>query len=81
MPNGAPWGTATANNTNPYTNPPNTGKQTSFLARATLDSAKGVIRSYDFTIKRGKLAPDGYLKDVLLINDQYPGVGPSQFTP
>ncbi|KAI9676974.1 MAG: hypothetical protein M1817_006813 [Caeruleum heppii] len=33
----------------------------------------GVIRNYDFTIKRGKKAPDGYLKDVILINDQYPG--------
>ncbi|ETS76962.1 hypothetical protein PFICI_10836 [Pestalotiopsis fici W106-1] len=33
----------------------------------------GVIRSYDFHIKAGQIAPDGYLKDVLLVNDQYPG--------
>jgi hypothetical protein len=32
-----------------------------------------VIRTYDFTVKRGKKAPDGYLKDVLIINGQFPG--------
>jgi hypothetical protein len=31
-----------------------------------------VIRSYDFTIKRQKKAPDGYLKNVLTINGQFP---------
>ncbi|KAI9840148.1 MAG: hypothetical protein M1838_004201 [Thelocarpon superellum] len=52
-----PWGQATASNTNPSTDAPNTG----------------VIRKYDFTISRGQLAPDGYLKDVVLINGMYPG--------
>ncbi|KAE8445118.1 hypothetical protein EG329_013720 [Mollisiaceae sp. DMI_Dod_QoI] len=33
----------------------------------------GVIRSYDFTIKRQKKSPDGYQKDVLIINGQFPG--------
>ncbi|RFU25815.1 hypothetical protein B7463_g10521, partial [Scytalidium lignicola] len=33
----------------------------------------GVIRNYDFTIKREKKAPDGYLKNVLVINGQFPG--------
>ncbi|KAL9604616.1 MAG: hypothetical protein Q9219_000336 [cf. Caloplaca sp. 3 TL-2023] len=33
----------------------------------------GVIRSYDFTIARGTVAPDGYEKQSLLINGQYPG--------
>ncbi|KAK0387695.1 hypothetical protein NLU13_3940 [Sarocladium strictum] len=33
----------------------------------------GVIRSYDFTISRGVIAPDGYERDVLLVNDQFPG--------
>ncbi|KAL6813150.1 Cupredoxin [Trichoderma sp. SZMC 28013] len=33
----------------------------------------GVIRSYDFTISRGVIAPDGYQRDVLLINDAFPG--------
>ncbi len=33
----------------------------------------GVIRSYDFTISRGKKAPDGYEKSVLLVNNQFPG--------
>jgi hypothetical protein len=32
-----------------------------------------VIRAYDFTIKREKKAPDGYLKNVLVINGQFPG--------
>lgn len=32
-----------------------------------------VVRTYDFTIKREKKAPDGYLKDVLVINGQFPG--------
>ncbi|KAL2210051.1 laccase [Sarocladium strictum] len=33
----------------------------------------GVIRHYDFTISRGVIAPDGYQRDVLLVNDQFPG--------
>lgn len=32
----------------------------------------GVTRYYDFTISRGRLAPDGVLRDVILINGQYP---------
>ncbi|KFZ07766.1 hypothetical protein V502_09754 [Pseudogymnoascus sp. VKM F-4520 (FW-2644)] len=32
----------------------------------------GITRHYDFSIKRGKAAPDGYLKDVILINEQFP---------
>jgi FtsP/CotA-like multicopper oxidase with cupredoxin domain len=31
-----------------------------------------VIRKYDFTVKRGKKSPDGYQKDVLVINGQFP---------
>ncbi|KUJ13615.1 uncharacterized protein LY89DRAFT_709299 [Mollisia scopiformis] len=60
LPQGFPWGTRTANNTNP---------------RKTLDDPPptGVIRRYDFTIQRSKIAPDGYLKKVLLINGQFPG--------
>ena len=57
LPNGYPWGTKTCNNTNPYTDPPNTG----------------VIRTYDFTIARGNIAPDGVNKSVLLVNGQFPG--------
>lgn len=55
--NGYPWGSATANGTNPYEESPNTG----------------VIRSYHFTIARGYKAPDGVRKSVLLINGQFPG--------
>ncbi|TVY15230.1 oxidoreductase ptaK [Lachnellula arida] len=57
LPWGLPWGPLTAKDDNPYTSAPNTG----------------VIREYDFTIKRGQIAPDGYMKNVLLINGQFPG--------
>ncbi|GAO14045.1 hypothetical protein UVI_02035940 [Ustilaginoidea virens] len=33
----------------------------------------GVIRSYDFTLSRGRLAPDGYERDTILINGAFPG--------
>lgn len=34
----------------------------------------GITRHYDFTISRGELAPDGYLKKSgILINGQFPG--------
>ncbi|PQE11769.1 hypothetical protein CJF32_00002578 [Rutstroemia sp. NJR-2017a WRK4] len=33
----------------------------------------GVIRRYDFTIARGKAAPDGYQRDVILVNGVFPG--------
>lgn len=33
----------------------------------------GVIRSYDFTISRGVIAPDGYQKQVMLVNGAFPG--------
>jgi hypothetical protein len=32
-----------------------------------------VIRAYDVTVSRGKAAPDGYQKNVLFINGQFPG--------
>ncbi|TVY68778.1 oxidoreductase ptaK [Lachnellula suecica] len=57
LPNGFPWGLLTAKANNPYTSAPNTG----------------VIRAYDFTINRGQIAPDGYQKDVILINGAFPG--------
>jgi len=58
MVNGWPWGPKSTSNSDPYTGPPNTG----------------VVRKYEFTIARGTIAPDGYSKDMLLINGQYPGV-------
>lgn len=33
----------------------------------------GVIRSYDFTISSGHIAPDGYERSVLLVNGAFPG--------
>jgi hypothetical protein len=41
--NGLPWGSRTAENSNPLTDVPNTG----------------VIRHYEFTIARSKISPDG----------------------
>lgn len=57
LPNGFPWGTRTPVDTSPYTQSPTTG----------------IIRSYDFTISRGVIAPDGYQTSVLLVNGGYPG--------
>ncbi|KAK0628239.1 multicopper like protein [Bombardia bombarda] len=57
MPNGYPWGQCTDYGTNPYRDYPRTG----------------VIRSYDFTVSRGVIAPDGYQREVLLVNGAFPG--------
>ncbi|KAI9673316.1 MAG: hypothetical protein M1829_004082 [Trizodia sp. TS-e1964] len=57
MPDGTPWGLRTASGSNPYKDCPDTG----------------TTRKYEFTVKRDKLSPDGYLKDVIVINGQYPG--------
>ncbi|KAL2401892.1 oxidoreductase ptaK [Exophiala dermatitidis] len=52
-----PWGNRTASNTNPYKGAPSTG----------------VVRSYDFVISRGTIAPDGVERSVLLVNGAFPG--------
>lgn len=57
FPDGYPWGTQTASNSNPYEGAPNTG----------------VTRHYQFTLSRAQLSPDGYQKDMIVINGQYPG--------
>lgn len=57
LPFGHPWGQSTANNTNYYTDTPNTG----------------VTRYYDFEISAGQIAPDGVFKDGILVNGQFPG--------
>lgn len=54
---GFPWGDRTANGTNPYTDAPSTG----------------VVRSYNFVISRGTIAPDGVERSALLINGSFPG--------
>ncbi|MCJ1470848.1 hypothetical protein MMC07_009495 [Pseudocyphellaria aurata] len=64
LPFGTPWGRRNVTNTNPYavsTNP-------SEIAPIT-----NATRQYDFTIRRGFIAPDGVNKSVILINDQFPG--------
>ncbi|KAL8736783.1 MAG: hypothetical protein Q9166_000149 [cf. Caloplaca sp. 2 TL-2023] len=56
--NGYPWGgSKNTYNADSYYDAPNTG----------------VVRSYDFTVAQGMVAPDGYEKESLLINNQYPG--------
>ncbi|KAK3336096.1 multicopper oxidase-domain-containing protein [Cercophora scortea] len=57
LPDGYPWGKLTDWGTNPYTDYPRTG----------------VIRTYDFTVSRGAIAPDGYQRPVLLVNGAFPG--------
>ncbi|AEO54598.1 laccase with copper binding domain [Thermothelomyces thermophilus ATCC 42464] len=57
LPDGYPWGELTDEGTNPYTECPRTG----------------VTRHYDFTVSRASIAPDGYLRDVLLVNGAFPG--------
>ncbi|KAK4945743.1 hypothetical protein LTR10_015091 [Elasticomyces elasticus] len=54
---GFPWGNLTAGGTNPYTNAPTTG----------------VVRSYNFVVSRGTIAPDGVERSALLINGGFPG--------
>ena len=69
-----PWGSATVSNTDQYTFTPNTGAllyKRSYSNR--LYHITGVIRSYDFTISRGVISPDGINRSVILINGQFPG--------
>lgn len=54
---GAPWGNRTADRTNPYTSAPSTG----------------IIRPFNFTIARAKMAPDVVERDVLVVNNAFPG--------
>ena len=57
LPDRYPWGKDTVSNTNPYHNSPNTG----------------MTRKYDFTLKRATLAPDGFERELIVVNGQYPG--------
>ncbi|EMC97352.1 hypothetical protein BAUCODRAFT_67737 [Baudoinia panamericana UAMH 10762] len=58
LPQGFPWGSNTAQNTNPYTSPPNTG----------------VTRYYTFHVSRQIVNPDGaYNVSGILINNAFPG--------
>jgi hypothetical protein len=58
MPDGGkPWGTKNSTNTNEYRETPDTG----------------VTRYYDWTVSKGRCAPDGFEMDCVLANNQYPG--------
>jgi hypothetical protein len=54
------------------------GAKTEFLfgrSTATIPEMPdtGVTRTYDWTISRGTIAPDGVTKFALLVNNQFPG--------
>jgi FtsP/CotA-like multicopper oxidase with cupredoxin domain len=57
MPQGKPWGPRTCENTDPYKDPPHTG----------------MTRSYDFTVSKKIISPDGVNKSAIVINDAFPG--------
>lgn len=44
------------------------------IGSSMLTDTIGVIRAYEFTIKRGFIAPDGVNKSVILVNGQFPAV-------
>ncbi|KAL8792760.1 MAG: hypothetical protein Q9195_004647 [Heterodermia aff. obscurata] len=52
-----PWGKKNASNSHPYKEAPDTG----------------VTRHYEFVVSRAQLAPDGYQKNMILVNGQFPG--------
>ncbi|KAI9773256.1 MAG: hypothetical protein M1839_002168 [Geoglossum umbratile] len=52
-----PWGDRTVNNSNQYQDTPNTGE----------------TRYYDFTLSYAKLSPDGVERDMIVVNDMFPG--------
>jgi FtsP/CotA-like multicopper oxidase with cupredoxin domain len=54
---GKPWGTRSAGHSNQYKDTPNTG----------------VTRHYDFTITEQNIAPDGYQRQGMVVNGQFPG--------
>ncbi|QIW99529.1 hypothetical protein AMS68_005047 [Peltaster fructicola] len=57
LPQGFPWGGRTSANTDPYTDPPETG----------------VTRHYDFTVTRKTIYPDGVAKNGIVVNNAFPG--------
>ena len=58
MPDGGkPWGTMNSTNTNQCRETPDTG----------------VTRYYDWTVSKGRCAPDGFEMDCVMANNQYPG--------
>ncbi|KAI1826659.1 multicopper oxidase [Xylaria intraflava] len=58
MPDGKPWGMRNGLDNKPYS------KQI---------PATGVTRYYDFDVRRGVLAPDGFQKNGLFVNGEFPG--------
>jgi len=57
LPDGYPWGSLTANGSNPYTDVPNTG----------------VTRRYNFEIAKKNMNVDGFEKGMFLFNGEFPG--------
>ena len=57
LPQGRPWGPRTCENTDPYKDPPHTG----------------MTRSYDFTISKKIISPDGVNRSAIVVNGAFPG--------
>ncbi|KAI5821255.1 multicopper oxidase-domain-containing protein [Pyronema omphalodes] len=57
LPDGYPWGPLSAKYSNPYKDAPYTG----------------VVRRYNWNIARKVLAPDGVEKEMIVVNEQFPG--------
>lgn len=57
LPQGKPWGSRTALNTDPYTNPPDTG----------------ITRNYVFNVTKQDIWPDGVYKQAIVVNGAFPG--------
>ena len=55
----APWGNHTTRDTDP--------------TKHQHIPVTNVTRSYDWTVTRSRISPDGVLRDVILINNQFPG--------
>ncbi|KAI2624506.1 multicopper oxidase [Xylaria nigripes] len=58
MPNGKPWGLRKDHDNKPY---------------STDVPVTGVTRYYDFDVRRKLLAPDGFEKSGIFVNEQFPG--------
>lgn len=52
---------------------PNGYPWSNYAPNSTTPPDTGVTRSYEWVVKRGQLAPDGVMKEMILVNDAFPG--------
>jgi FtsP/CotA-like multicopper oxidase with cupredoxin domain len=79
LPDGFPWGSCTVFNTNSNDYFPDTGLSSlnslrDRVVKKLTRFAPGVTRKYDWTVTNQTLAPDGFSKEMLLVNGAFPGV-------